>query len=274
MREVANLLVHLAERGRRLRRHAILHHLEPALRCGQRRAQLVRHVGDEGAPERALALELAGHRVERGRQVGHFARSAGLDTPRGAAGRQVPGRRPELRNRPDRAARDDPHRRQRRDADDRRDQHEPAVERAEGRGRGALPLDARERQDVDRRPPPVGERDRRPVAQDPQLEQLGAAGLHRPHRGDRRSHGRRGGRERRGGPRAARRPHPPDGRCPRRARTARGPRRGGRRPPRGPRDRSSGRRADARVAARSSAPRSAMARRSIAWKRPNSVRAP
>ena len=75
---------------------AVAQRLEVALQVGQRRAQLVRRVGDEVAPHRLLALEAGGHLVERVGQAGQLLRAFARDAGRVVAVGDPPGRPADL----------------------------------------------------------------------------------------------------------------------------------------------------------------------------------
>ena len=79
---------------------AVAQRLEVALQVRQRRAQLVRRVGDEVAAHRLLALEAGGHLVERIGQAGELLGALARDAGRVVALGDPPGRR----RRPRRAA--------------------------------------------------------------------------------------------------------------------------------------------------------------------------
>ena len=94
-------------------------HLEVGPQRGERRAQLVRGVGDELALRPLRALERLEHRVERGRQARDLVIPAGRDPPREVArAGHVLRRLGELGHRPDRRAGGEP--------GEERGEHDPA----------------------------------------------------------------------------------------------------------------------------------------------------
>ncbi len=127
-----------------VRRPAAGEYLEVGPQRGQRRAQLVRGVGDELALRALGALERFEHRVERGREPRDFVLALGLDPAREVARRgDVLGGLGELRDRPDRGAGGEP-----REHDGERDPHQcERAERPAQRAERAVDLGQRPRGD-------------------------------------------------------------------------------------------------------------------------------
>ena len=111
--EVQHLLVQVPHGARGIRREAVEHGFEAAAQRRQRRAQLVGDIVHQALAQRLLPLQIAGHRIERAAELGHFPAAGRCHAARQVAARQVGRRRPQFRQRPDDAARERPGDRQR-----------------------------------------------------------------------------------------------------------------------------------------------------------------
>ena len=84
--------------------HAVAQRLEVALQIGQWRAQLVRGVGDEVAPDLLLLGQAGGHLVERVGHVANLIRALARHPHAMVAGRQTSGGKADVGQRPGQAA--------------------------------------------------------------------------------------------------------------------------------------------------------------------------
>ena len=131
--KVQHLVAHVAIRGGGRGRQTVHPRFEPAAERSQRRAQFVRDVVQQSAPQCVLALELRGHRVESPPEIRDFTRSAHGDAPFELARAQVARRRAQLRDGADDPAADHPGRGDRQHRRQHRDEQRAAIERAEKR---------------------------------------------------------------------------------------------------------------------------------------------
>ena len=136
--EVQHLVAHVAIRGGGRGRQAVHPRFQPAAQRRQRRAQFVRDVVQQAAPQRVLALQLRGHRIESPPEIRHFARAAHVHPPIEFPGTQIARRRAQLRDRADDAPADHPGRGDRQQRRQRRHQQRAAIERAEKRRRARI----------------------------------------------------------------------------------------------------------------------------------------
>ena len=131
--------------------HAVLHGLDLGAHGGERRAQLVRHVGQPGAPRGLDRVQALGHVVEGAAQQGQFVRAAHLHARAEPPVRHVLRALRERVDRAEPAPRQLPRQHQRKGQADQPGQHDdPRLAREEGPvGFAVEPFDGRQHQVAD-----------------------------------------------------------------------------------------------------------------------------